>query len=130
MTRIIFGALIAFGLGTQTVLAGVCDYKPSNLIGSGGAVPAASMNGAVAGAAGAGKAAGLYTWRHKPSGKKMFGSIRGGASAAKTVGFMGRTAGVGAAVMSVVLTPYVWVPAAVTAIGAGALEGGCYLAGK
>ncbi|RMF42328.1 MAG: hypothetical protein D6751_12260 [Deltaproteobacteria bacterium] len=60
----------------------------------------------------------------------MLGSTAGGASAAGTVGIMGGTAGAGAAVMGVVLNPFVWIPAAVTAVGVGALEGGCYLAGE
>ena len=130
MKNIIFGAVAALALGSQAALAGVCDYKASNLIGSGGTAAVAAGSGAVAGAGGAGTAAGLYTLTHATSGAVMLGSTAGGASAAGTVGIMGGTAGTGAAVMGVVLNPFVWVPAAVTAVGVGALEGGCYLAGK
>jgi len=130
MKAIFTGAVMALALSGQAALAGVCDHKPSNWIGSGGTAAVAAGSGAVAGAGGAGTAAGLYTLTHATSGAVMLGSTAGGASAAGTVGIMGGTAGTGAAVMSVVLNPFVWVPAAVTAVGIGALEGGCYLAGK
>lgn len=130
MKKTIFGAIAALAFGSQAALAGVCDYKPSNLIGNGGTAAVAAGSGAVAGAGGAGTAAGLYTLTHATSGAVMLGSTAGGASAAGTVGIMGGTAGAGAAVMGVVLNPFVWIPAAVTAVGIGALEGGCYLAGE
>lgn len=128
MKTILFGAAVALTLGSQAAVAGICDYRLSNLIGTGGTTAVAAGSGAVAGAGGAGTAASLYTITHATSGAVMLGSTAGGASAAGTVGIMGGTAGAGAAVMGVVLNPFVWIPAAVTAVGVGALEGGCYLA--
>lgn len=121
---------VILAISGQAAVAGVCDYKPSNLIGTGGSAAVAAGSGAIAGAGSAGTAAGLYTITHATSGAVMLGSTAGGASAAGTVGIMGGTAGTGAAVMGVVLNPFVWVPAAVTAVGVGVLEGGCYLAGQ
>lgn len=117
---------LALTLGAQSALAGVCDYKPSAWIGAGGTAVVAASSGAVAGSGGAGTAAGLYTLTHAVTGATMLGSTAGGASAAGTVGIMGGTAGAGAAVMGIVLNPFVWIPAAVTAVGVGVLEGGCY----
>lgn len=84
----------------------------------------------MAGAAGAGTAAGLYTLTHATSGAVMLGSTPVGASAAGIDGIMGGTAGAGADVMGVVLNLFVWIPAAVTAVGIGSVEGGFYLAGE
>ncbi|MCX7645660.1 MAG: hypothetical protein N2Z62_10250 [Rhodobacteraceae bacterium] len=130
MRNIVSGAAATLSLmiAATAASAGLCDYRPSNLIGTGGAAAVAAGSGAVAGARAAATAAGLYTFTHAGSGAVMLGSTAGGASAAGTVGIMGGTAGAGAAVMSVVLNPLVWVPAAVTAVGLGAFEGGCYLA--
>lgn len=108
--------------------ADVCDYRPSALIGTTGTSAAAVGTGTVAGAGAAGTSAGLYTLTHATSGAVMLGSTAGGASAAGTVGIMGGTAGTGAAVMGVVLNPFVWIPAAVVAVGTVAHEGACYLA--
>ena len=130
MKTLIGAILISSALLAQPVLAEVCDYKPSGMIGSSGTAAVAAGSGAVAGAGGAGTAAGLYTLTHATSGLTMLGSTAGGASAAGTVGIMGGTAGTGAAVMSVVLNPFVWVPAALIAVGVGVIEGHCYLVGK
>jgi hypothetical protein len=129
MMKIFGSAVVCSALIAQSALAGVCDYRPSLMIGSAGTTIVAAGTGAVGGAGGAGTAAGLYTLTHATSGAVMLGSTAGGASAAGTVGIMGGTAGTGAAVMGVVLNPFVWIPAAVVAVSVGALEGGCYLAG-
>lgn len=129
MKRIAVSSALALALMTQSAAAGICNYKPSKLLGSAATATAAAVSGSVAGAGGAGTAAGLYTITHATSGAVMLGSTAGGTSAAGTVGIMGGTAGSGAAVMGVVLNPFVWIPAAVTAVGIGAFEGGCYLAG-
>ena len=119
--------MLSISLGAP-VFAGVCDYRPSALIGGGGTSAAAVGAGSIAGAGAAGSAAGLYTLTHATSGAVMLGSTMGGASAAGTVGIMGGTAGTGAVVMGVVLNPFVWIPAAVVAVGTVAYEGGCSLA--
>lgn len=125
-----FAATVVLVLASQSAVAGVCDYRPSAIIGSGATAAAASATGAAAGAGGAAKAAGLYTLTHSVTGATMLGSTAGGASAAGTVGIMGGTAGTGAAVLGVVMQPWFWIPAAVAAVGVGALEGGCAIAGK
>lgn len=129
MRRFAFGLALAVGLAASAAQAGVCDYKPSALLGSGTTTAVAAGSGAVGGAGAAGSAAGLYAFTHATTGAAMLGSTAGGASAAGTVGIMGGTAGAGAAVMGVVLNPLVWIPAAVVAVGTAGLEGGCYLAG-
>ena len=127
MKNTLSAAVLLVALSVQPLLAGVCDYRPSALIGSAGAAAVAGASGAAAGAGAAGNAAGLYTLTHAVTGATMLGSTAGGASAAGTVGIMGGTAGAGAAVMGVVLNPFVWIPAAVVTVGTGAYEGGCYL---
>ena len=126
----LFAATVVLVLTSQSAIAHVCDYKPSAIFGSGATTTAASATAAVAGAGGAAKAAGLYTLPHSVTGATMLASTTGGASAAGTVGIMGGTAGTGAAVLGFVMQPWIWIPAAVAAVGAGVLEGGCAIAGK
>ena len=130
MKSIYFSLIAAFALSSKAALAGVCDYKPSKLIGGAGTAAVAAGTGAMTGAAAAGKAAGIYTIAHASSGAVMLGSTAGGASAAGTVGIMGGTAGAAAATMGAIMNPLVWIPAAVTAVGVVGFEGGCYIAGK
>lgn len=127
MKKILSSAVVLTALASQPVLADICDNRPSAWIGTGGTVAVAAGSGAIGGAGGAGSAAGLYALKHSVTGLWMLGSTAGGASAAGTVGIMGGTAGAGAAVMSVVLNPLAWVPAAVAATVVGVYEGGCYL---
>jgi hypothetical protein len=127
MKNTLSAAVLLAAFSVQPVFAGVCDYRPSALIGSAGTAAVAGASGAAAGAGAAGNAAGLYTLTHAVTGATMLGSTAGGASAAGTVGIMGGTAGTGAAVMGVVLKPFVWIPAAVVAAGTVVYEGSCYL---
>lgn len=116
-------------LSMPTVLsAGVCDYRPSALIGSGasGVVAATSASVAVAGAGA--KAAGFYTLTHAVTGATMLGSTAGGASAAGTVGIMGGTAGVLGTVGSIILAPATIITGLVVGAGIAVMEGGCYFA--
>lgn len=129
MTRRSIFAALAFTLFAHAASAGVCDYKPSALVGAAGTTASAAVTGAVGGAGAAGNLAGLYAFTHAASGAAMLGSTAGGVSAAGTVGIMGGTAGAGAAVLGVMLNPLVWAPAAIIAVGTVAYEGGCYIAG-
>ncbi len=109
--------------------ADICDYRPSNLVGGTTATATGVATGATA-AAGVGmKAAGIYTITHATSGAVMLGSTAAGASAAGTAGILAGTAGFLGTVGAVLMSPLVIVPAAVAAVGLGAYEGGCYLAG-
>lgn len=115
---------------TQTATAGVCEYRPSQLFGNTTTAVAAGGAGAAA-AAGVGlKAAGFYALTHSVTGAAMLGSTAAGASAAGTAGIIAGSAGFLGTVGAVILSPLVIIPAAVTALGVGAYEGGCYLSEK
>lgn len=119
--------LLASGFFAQTALADFCDYRPSKSVGS-------AATGVVAGGTavtGIGmKVAGIYAITNATTGAVMLGSTAAGASAAGTAGIIAGSAGIIGTVGAVLLSPFVLIPAAVTAVGAGAYEGGCYLADK
>ena len=122
--------LILSGFLAQTAIADVCDYRPSQLIGG-------AATGAVAGSAGAAaatgvglKAAGIYTLTHATTGAAMLGSTAAGVSAAGTTGIIAGSAGLLGTAGALLMSPFVIIPAAVTAVGVGAYEGGCHLSGK
>lgn len=115
-------------ISTRSVFADVCDYTPSSLIG-GKATTAVGVGSGATAATGVGmKAAGLYTITHAGSGAAMLGSTAAGASAAGTTGIIAGTAGFLGTVGTVLLSPFVIIPAAVVAGGIAVYEGGCYLA--
>ncbi len=127
MKKLIITLLFAVFV-SQSAIAGVCDYRPSKLIGG-------KTTGAVAGGAGATaaagvgmKAAGIYTITHATTGATMLGSTAAGASAAGTTGIIAGTGGVLGSIGAAIMSPFVLIPAAVVAAGVGAYEGGCYLA--
>ena len=120
-------ALMTSWLVAAPVSAGVCDYRPSKMIGAAAASTVASSAGATA-ATGIGmKAAGLYSLVHATTGLTMLGSTAAGSSAAGTVGIIAGSGGLIGSMGATLMSPFVVVPAAVTAVGLGALEGGCYL---
>lgn len=119
---------VALTIG-QVAAADVCDYRPSNLVG-GTTTAATGVATGTAAATGVGmKAAGIYAITHATTGAAMLGSTAAGASAAGTAGIIAGTAGVLGTVGAVLMSPFVIIPAAVTAVGIGAYEGVCYLAG-
>ncbi len=118
------------GFLAQTAVAGVCDYRPSLLIGGTSTTVAAGGAGATA-ATGIGlKAAGIYTITHATTGAAMLGSTAAGTSAAGTIGIIAGSAGFFGTAGAVLMSPFVIIPTAVAAVGVGAYEGGCYLSGK
>lgn len=122
--KLVFG--LALGLCASAAQAGVCDYKPIAWVVSGAAVSGATATAAT----GAGmQAAGLYAITNATTGAAMLGSTAVGASAAGTTGILAGTSGVLGTIGGVLLAPEVLFGAAVVAIGGGAFEGGCYLAG-
>jgi hypothetical protein len=126
------GVISLFVMATysQVAMAGVCDYRPSKIIGGGETVAVAGGAGAAA-ATGIGmKAAGLYTLTHATIGATMLGSTAAGASAAGTTGIIAGTGGVLGSIGAALMSPFVIIPAAVTVIGVGTYEGGCYLSEK
>jgi len=123
-------SLALTGLLAQTAFAGVCDYRPSQLIGGTSTTVVAGGAGATA-ATGIGlKAAGIYTLTHATTGAAMLGSTAAGASAAGTTGIIAGSAGFLGTAGAVLMSPFVIIPTAITAVGVGAYEGGCYLSGK
>lgn len=123
-------SLVLFGFFAQTAVAGVCDYRPSQLIGGTSTTVVAGGAGATA-VAGVGlKAAGIYTLTHATTGAAMLGSTAAGASAAGTTGIIAGSAGFLGTAGAVLLSPFVIIPAAVAAVGVTAYEGSCYLSGK
>lgn len=110
----------------STAHAGVCDYRPSNLIGSlgTGAIGTAGAGVAVAGAGA--KAAGFYTLTHAVTGATMLGSTAGGASAAGTVGIMGGTAGAIGTIGAILMAPVTIAAGVVIGAGTAIYEGACY----
>lgn len=129
MKKIAVSVLLS-SLFAQTAMAGVCDYRPSQLIG-GAATGAVGGTAGTAAATGIGlKAAGIYTLTHATTGAAMLGSTAAGASAAGTTGIIAGSAGFLGTAGAVLMSPFVIIPAAVTAVGVGAYEGGCYLYDK
>lgn len=128
MKKLALSVVAILAVSTQYVFADVCDYTPSNLIG-GKATTAVGVGSGATAATGVGmKAAGLYTITHAGSGAAMLGSTAAGASAAGTTGIIAGTAGFLGTVGTVLLSPFVIIPAAVVAGGIAVYEGGCYLA--
>ena len=87
-------ALVFTIIFIQTAMGGVCDYRPSKLIGEKTTGVVAGGTGVVA-ATGMGlKAAGIYTITNATTGATMLGSTTAGASAAGTTGIIAGTGGV------------------------------------
>lgn len=124
---VIFLATAFAVLAGGPVEAKFCDYRLSALIGGGGA--AASLGGttAVAASSTAMKAAGFYLITHSTSGAIMVGSTAAGASAAGTVGIIGGSAAAGG-ILAFVTAPVTVTIAALAAVGATVMEGGCFFA--
>ena len=123
-------SLLAISFSIQTAVADACDHRPSKIVG--GDATSAVAGGTVAAAAtGIGmKAAGLYAIANATTGAAMLGSTAAGVSAAGTTGIIAGSAGVLGTAGAVLMSPFVIIPAAVTAVGIGAYEGGCYLSDK
>lgn len=110
--------------------AGICDYRPSELIGGTSTAAVAGGAGATA-ATGVGlKAAGIYALTHATTGAAMLGSTAAGASAAGTTGIIAGSAGFLGTAGAILMSPLVIIPTAVAAVGIGAYEGGCYFSEK
>lgn len=125
----LFPALL-LGVIAQTAAAGVCDYRPSQLVGG---IPTGVVAGGTGAAAATGigmKAAGLYTLTHATTGAAMLGSTAAGASAAGTTGIIAGSAGFLGTAGAVLMSPFVIIPAAVTVVGIVTYEGGCSLKEK
>ena len=126
MKAIVVGLIVSW-LVAAPASAGVCDYRPSKVIGAVAASTVAGGAGATAATGIGTKAAGFYSLVHATTGLTMLGSTATGASAAGTVGIIAGSGGLIGTLGATLMSPFVVVPAAVTAVGLGALEGGCYL---
>jgi len=113
-------------LGTSSAYADVCDYRPSQVLGSATTATAAIITGGGATVGAGAKLAGVYTLVNASSGLTMVGGTWAGASAAGTAGILAGTGGVIGSVVAFVTAPVTIVVGAVTAAGIGAFEGACF----
>jgi hypothetical protein len=107
-------------------VAGVCDYRPSRLMGQAGAVASTAVSGGAAVAEAGLQVAGYYSLLQGGSGLSLLGSLTGGAGAAGATGVIagaGQAIGGAAAILS---APATLAVGAVTFASAGAYEGFCY----
>ena len=117
---------LALSLTGSTVLAGVCDYRLSQVVNPAAATTVVAVGGAGATIGPGAMALGsLYFFPHAASGTVMLGSTLAGASGAGTIGIIGGS-GFAAGVLAVLTAPVTVVIAAGTAITVGGVEAGCY----
>lgn len=112
---------------TTSAEAKFCDYRLSELVGTGTAGGVIAGTTAIAASDVAMKAAGFYLITNATTGAMMVGSTAAGASAAGTVGIIGGSAAVGG-VVAFITAPVTLTIAALAAAGAAVVEGGCYFA--
>jgi hypothetical protein len=123
-------SILTICLFSETAVADVCDYRPSQLIGGVSTGIVAYSAGAVA-ATGIGmKATGFYTLVHATTGATMLGSTATGVSAAGTTGIISGSAGILGTAGAIFMSPFVIIPTAFTALGVVAYEGHCYFSTK
>lgn len=117
---------LCFSVTAASAEAGICDYRPSAIIGAAAstALGAAASTVAVSGATA--NAVGVYTLVHATSGLTMVGGTWAGASAAGTAGIIAGTGGAIGTTVAVVTAPATITAAAVGAIAVGSFEGVCY----
>lgn len=120
--------IMATLLSSHSAQAGVCNYRLSQLIGTGGAGAVIGSATGVSASVAASNVAGLYIIVHSVSGATMVGSTVAGASAAGTVGIIAGSAGVLGTIVAIVTAPATAIAAVGTLLGGGALEAGCYFA--
>lgn len=122
MFRILMFLVAGLSAAPTLVLADLCYWRPSRLLGdtAAGTLEASSVAAATVGVTA--KMAGFYTLTHAASGATMLGSTAGGVSAAGTVGIMGGTGGAIGTVASIVMAPAVIGTSATVAVGGGATE--------
>ena len=127
---ILTGAILGVtGIGfASAAQAGLCDYRPSQLMTSQNAGRAAQV--AVGAAAmTAGNPEGIYTLIDASSGGTMVGNTWRGVSAAGTIGLLS-SSGTMAAITSAVSAPFAIVALAGTAVVVGGVEAGCFFSDK
>lgn len=126
-SQIVASAFGAFALGVSSVMAGPCDYRPTEVLGNAGAAVAAGGPGAVLAANGAMEIGQIYLIVHSTSGATMLGSTLAGSSAAGTLGILsGSGSGLGA-VAAAVSAPAVVLASGVILVSGLGFEGVCYL---
>ncbi|MEM7491464.1 MAG: hypothetical protein AAF390_20295 [Pseudomonadota bacterium] len=99
--------------------AGVCDYKPSRLVG------AMASSSATQAATAAAVEAGRYTLVNPQTGLSLLGSATAGGGAA---GLASGASGFLASTVAVLTAPATIVAGSVTAVALGGYEGACYFA--
>jgi len=110
-------------VGTSAASAAVCDWRPSQFLGS----ATAAVTGGSAIAIGTGmKAAGFYTLVHASSGLTMLGGTWAGVSAAGTAGIIAGTGGLIGTVGAILLAPITAILGGAAALGGAGFEAACY----
>jgi hypothetical protein len=109
-----------------SVEAGVCDYRPSEMIGAAASAALGTAASTVAVTGATANAVGVYTLVHATSGLTMVGGTWAGASAAGTAGIIAGTGGAIGTVVAVVTAPATITAAAIGGIVIGSFEGVCY----
>ncbi|MEM7644536.1 MAG: hypothetical protein AAF366_18725 [Pseudomonadota bacterium] len=111
------GAAVILPVGLAQ--AGVCDYKPSRLVGAMAEAPVTqSATNAVV-------EAGRYTLVNPQTGFSLLGSATAGGSAA---GLAGGVSGFLSSAVAVLTAPATIVAGSITAVALGGYEGACYFA--
>lgn len=119
-------AILSLSAISGAASAGICEYKPSKVIGKGAtAVGTVIAGGSAVGGAGL-QAAGYYTLVHSTTGLTMLGSTAAGASAAGTVGIVAGTGGFLGTAGAILMAPVTIIVGTVTLASVGAYEGACY----
>lgn len=110
----------------SSAFAGPCDFRPSQLAGSGISGAAIGATAGTAAGAATAKAAGVYTLVHATTNLTMVGGTWAGASAAGTAGIIAGTGGVIGATVAAITAPATIAALAVAATAVGGFEAGCY----
>lgn len=112
-------------LNASQAYADTCDYRPSKILGKSGSTVVMGTSGTIATGTVAANALGIYTLVHAGSGLTMLGSTMAGASGAGTIGIIAGTGGTIGTIAATILSPFVWVPAAIIGVGGGGFEAAC-----
>lgn len=127
-SKLILTGFVLTAALSAAAFAGICDYRPSSLIGGGTSGAAIGGSSAVALTGSAMQVTGTYLITNATTGAVMVGSTLPGGSAAGTVGIVAGTGGGVGATLGLISAPAVAVAAGATAVVGAGMEGGCYFA--
>lgn len=128
VTKTVLCGLCITVCNAVAVEAGVCNYRPSEVLGSGATTTTAIAAGSASAIGAGAKAAGVYTLVHASSGLTMVGGTWAGTSAAGTAGILAGTGGSIGTAVAFITAPATIAVGAVAAVGITAFEGACFFA--